>query len=96
MKKIGIIIGCLLGTLILGIIFSLLGMNLFGNYFVDATFLGSRGYEAGGNIGFILGIGIGITLSIVVYHRFVKQKAVKDSQWIFNKTHTSNNDDKND
>jgi hypothetical protein len=75
MRKSLIIIGCLAGTMILGIVFLLAGMNLFGNYFTDAVFLGARGYEAGGNLGFILGISIGIVLSFIVYHRFLKDKS---------------------
>jgi hypothetical protein len=74
MKKLFIIVGCLVGTLTLGIVFLLAGMNLFGNYFTDVVFLGARGYEAGGNIGLILGISIGIALSFTIYYRFLKIK----------------------
>lgn len=79
MKRALIILGCVFGTLVFGIIFLLIGMNLFGNYFVNATFLGGRGYEAGGNLGFLIGIVIGVVLSIFMYRRYGIQHN-KDSE----------------
>ena len=64
MKTWILIVICLIGTFVLSIFMMLLGMNVFGNFFVDATFLGARGYEAGGNLGFLLGILLGGSLSV--------------------------------
>jgi prolipoprotein diacylglyceryltransferase len=46
---------------------ALAGMDIFGNYFVRATFFGVRGYEAGFWYGGISGGLIGLVLGLLLY-----------------------------
>ena len=74
-KKILVILSLLVLTFILGIVFLLLGMTIGGNFFVDFEFMGGRGYEAMGSLGFFIGLGIGLIISIFVTIRlFTKSK----------------------
>ena len=72
-KKIILIFGLIVITILLGILFLLLGMNIGGNFFSDFEFLGRRGYEATGTLGFIIGISIGIILSILTLYLLHKR-----------------------
>ena len=53
-----------LGVIILGLIFGLIGLVagtlMGGNYFTEFEFLGVRGYEALGQVSFIIGTLIGL------------------------------------
>lgn len=79
MKTWIVVLFCILGTFVLSIILMLIGMNLFGNYFVDSTFLGGRGYEAGANLGFLIGVVSGLSLSIYILRtHYLKRKHHQD------------------
>lgn len=55
-------------TFICSIGFLLLGFSIGGNFLTDFEFMGARGYEATGNIGFIIGIIVGLVLSVIGYY----------------------------
>jgi hypothetical protein len=63
----------LVAAIICGIVGWLIGANIGENYFVDFTFNGVRGYEATGQVGFLLGfIGSVILCSFVLFKPFRK------------------------
>ncbi len=58
--------GAIAGTLSL--------INIFGNYFTDFQFFGSRGYEAGANIGFIVGGVLGLLAGVLLQRKIFASK----------------------
>ena len=72
-KTILLIIAAIIITLILGVVFLLLGMNIGGNYFTDLELFGARGYEATANLGFLLGIFLGLLLSYIFLPKLLKK-----------------------
>ena len=54
-------------TFIVGLIFMLIGISIGGNFFTNFELFGARGYEATGNLGFYIGILIGLVLSYFIY-----------------------------
>ena len=57
--------------MILGLI---TGMNIGGNYFTDFVFMGSRGYEATGTIGSIIGVTLGALVGGLLARLILKRK----------------------
>ena len=62
---------CGIGGLVCAVIGLLVGAEIGGNYAQDFVFNGMRGYEAGGQLGFLVGfvvgsIGTGVTLTVLV------------------------------
>ncbi len=68
LKKVSVILGVLLLSFILGIVFMFLGMNIGGNYFANYEMFGVRGYEATGYLGFIFGIVVGLVFSVTLLY----------------------------
>lgn len=70
MKSISAVAIPLVGLLAGFVIGALEGMDLFGNYFVNARFFGNRGYEAGfwygGITGGVAGLLLGLFLLRVI------------------------------
>lgn len=62
------------GTLAGFIAGALAGMDLFGNYFVRATFFRVRGYEAGFWYGGIAGGIAGLALGLWLYQAVMKRR----------------------
>lgn len=75
-KRIIIVISFIIVTFILGIICLLIGMNIGGNFFTDFEFMGSRGYEATGTIGFFIGIIIGTLLSSTIFIVLLRKQKI--------------------
>ena len=74
-KKVALILGLIMFTIILSIFMLLFGMFLGGNFFTNFELFGVRGYEAAGNLGFLTGLIIGITVSVIVYWKmYIKSK----------------------
>ena len=64
-----------LGFAFAGMVFGLLtGMNIGGNYFTDFVFMGSRGYEATGTIGSIIGVTLGALAGGLLARLLLKRK----------------------
>ena len=54
----------LLSGLILGMVGMLIGVLIGGNYATGFQFNGVRGYEASGQVGFIIGAALGVIVSL--------------------------------
>jgi hypothetical protein len=73
MKKILVILGLLIYVFLLSIIFMLVGMNVGGNYFTNFELFGTKGYEATGYLGFLIGLVIASSTSIFIYLKISKK-----------------------
>ncbi|HSL93865.1 MAG TPA: hypothetical protein VK905_04610 [Bacillota bacterium] len=70
-----------LGGLLVGFIAgALAGMDLFGNYFVRATFFNSTGYEAGFWYGGIAGGFAGLLLGLLAYRVVSRRLAARQQK----------------
>ena len=69
-KIIAGLVGGFLGMAVGFVGGGVLGINIFGNFFVHITFLGQRGYEAGfyliGILGGMLGLVSGVFLAVKI------------------------------
>lgn len=69
LNKVAIILGLIFFVLISIILMTLVGIFIAGNFFTKFEFFGAIGYEAGGNLGSIFGLIIGIILSLYFYQK---------------------------
>lgn len=69
MKEVTIFMKLIVIITVSSIVMFLIGVFLGGNFFTDFEFLGTRGYEATGNLGILLGLVLGFILSLFYYQK---------------------------
>ena len=69
-RKFLFLMGGILFTLVMGLVFCLIGIMIGGNFFTDFEHLGLRGFSAQVNLSLILGLLLGTIISVIVYLKY--------------------------